>query len=127
MSDTPPLPPFSVIIVAAGKGLRAGQPLPKQFAIWRGKPVLRHSVDAFLESGADRILVAIPDGADEIARQAAGEDSRIAFITGGDTRQQSVANALDALSGQAVEHVLIHDAARPIVPMQVIERLLDGS
>ena len=127
MSSAPPLPPFSVIIVAAGKGLRAGQPLPKQFAIWKGKPVLRHSVDAFLESGASHVLIAIPEGADAIARQAAGDDSRIAFITGGETRQQSVGNALDALDAlavQSVERVLIHDAARPIVPMQVIVRLL---
>ena len=130
MSSAPPLPPFSVIIVAAGKGLRAGQPLPKQFAIWKGKPVLRHSVDAFLESGASRVLIAIPEGADAIARQAAGDDSRIAFITGGETRQQSVGNALGALGAldahavQSVERVLIHDAARPIVPMQVIDRLL---
>ena len=40
MQDSTPLPSFAAIVVAAGKGLRAGQPLPKQFAIWRGKPVL---------------------------------------------------------------------------------------
>jgi len=59
MQHAPPLPAFAAIIVAAGKGIRAGQPLPKQFAKWRGKPVLRHSVgcdidpDAFAEAVSD--------------------------------------------------------------------------
>ncbi|HBM05320.1 MAG TPA: bifunctional 2-C-methyl-D-erythritol 4-phosphate cytidylyltransferase/2-C-methyl-D-erythritol 2,4-cyclodiphosphate synthase, partial [Erythrobacter sp.] len=52
MQHAPPLPAFAAIIVAAGKGIRAGQPLPKQFAEWRGKPVLRHSVETLLEAGA---------------------------------------------------------------------------
>ena len=40
------LPPFAAVIVAAGQGLRAGGPVPKQFAIWRGKPLVRHSAEA---------------------------------------------------------------------------------
>ncbi|MCH2487480.1 MAG: 2-C-methyl-D-erythritol 4-phosphate cytidylyltransferase, partial [Erythrobacter sp.] len=51
-------PGFAAIVVAAGQGLRAGQPVPKQFASWRGKPVLRQSVEALLEQGAERIVVA---------------------------------------------------------------------
>ena len=119
-----PLPPFAAVIVAAGKGVRAGQDLPKQFAMWRGKPVLRHSVERLLEAGATRIVVAIPEGAGDMARDAAGEDERIAFVTGGKTRQQSVAKALEALESQGPSVVLIHDAARPIVPRAVVERLI---
>ena len=124
MSDPSALPPFSVVIVAAGKGLRAGQPVPKQFASWRGKPVLRHSVERFLSAGASRIVIAIPDGGEDVARQAAGEDQRLSFVTGAETRQGSVANALHALHGGDTHYVLIHDAARPIVPLAVMERLL---
>ena len=61
MQHTPPLPAFAAIIVAAGKGIRAGQPLPKQFAEWRGKPVLRHSVETLLEAGAAPLVIAIPE------------------------------------------------------------------
>jgi 2-C-methyl-D-erythritol 4-phosphate cytidylyltransferase / 2-C-methyl-D-erythritol 2,4-cyclodiphosphate synthase len=60
MSAIPPLPAgAAAVIVAAGEGLRAGQPLPKQFALWRGKPVLRHSVELLAEAGVSPIAVVI--------------------------------------------------------------------
>src|SRR5690349_11353034 len=65
-----PLPCFTAIVVAAGQGLRAGQRVPKQFAPWRGKPMVRHSVEALLAAGADPVVVAIPEDAEEIAAQA---------------------------------------------------------
>jgi len=110
------------VIVAAGQGLRAGQPLPKQFARWRGKPVLRHSAEALAAAGVAPIVVAIPEGADAIAA-AALEDLPVRFITGGATRQQSVRLGLEALAGDHPERVLIHDAARPVLPRAVIDRL----
>ena len=64
------LPPFAAVVVAAGQGLRAGQPVPKQFAIWRGRPVVRHSVEALLAAGADPVMVAIPEGAAALADEA---------------------------------------------------------
>lgn len=118
-----PLPPTAALIVAAGQGLRAGQPLPKQFTQWRGKPVVRHSVEALALAGVAPIVVAIPEGADEIAA-AALEGLPVSFITGGATRQQSVRLGLEALAIDAPELVLIHDAARPILPQAVIERLV---
>ena len=63
------LPPFAAVIVAAGKGLRAGGPVPKQFANWRGKPLVRHSAEAFALLGAHPIVVAIPEGTEAIARK----------------------------------------------------------
>lgn len=122
MCETPALTPFAAVVVAAGQGLRAGQPLPKQFAPWRGKPVLRHSVEALLAAGANPVIVAIPEGADEVARTTLVGLDRIHFVTGGATRQQSVRNALDMLGDTA--QVLIHDAARPVIPQSVILRLL---
>ncbi|MDZ4308919.1 bifunctional 2-C-methyl-D-erythritol 4-phosphate cytidylyltransferase/2-C-methyl-D-erythritol 2,4-cyclodiphosphate synthase [Allopontixanthobacter sp.] len=115
---------FAAVIVAAGQGLRAGQPLPKQFAAWQGKPVVRHSAEALAAAGARPIIVAIPDNAGEIAKAALSGIEHLRLVTGGETRQASVAKALDALESDAPEFVLIHDAARPHVPAAVIERLL---
>lgn len=126
-APTPGMPEcsgFAAIIVAAGQGLRAGQALPKQFAMWRGKPVLRHSAETLAAAGANPIFVAIPDGAEDAARAALSGIANIRLIVGGATRQMSVANALAALEGYAPEFVLIHDAARPILPAAVIDRLL---
>ncbi|MCB2088874.1 MAG: bifunctional 2-C-methyl-D-erythritol 4-phosphate cytidylyltransferase/2-C-methyl-D-erythritol 2,4-cyclodiphosphate synthase [Sphingomonadaceae bacterium] len=123
-SHSPALPTFAAVIVAAGKGLRAGQPLPKQFAPWKGKPVLRHSAEALLAAGANPVIIAIPPNGEDAAHAAlAGLDS-IEFVIGSETRQGSVRNALEALADHAPDHVLIHDAARPDLPRPVIERLL---
>ena len=124
MSTAPPLPAFAAVVVAAGKGLRAGQPLPKQFAMWRGKPVLRHSVEALLASGADPLVVAIPENGEAAAKQALEGLTGYELVTGGTTRQQSVARALSAIG--SADRVLIHDAARPDLPETVIARLLDA-
>ena len=52
------LAPFTAIIVAAGQGQRAGGAVPKQFALYRGKPLIRHSVEAMLDAEPTRVLVA---------------------------------------------------------------------
>jgi 2-C-methyl-D-erythritol 4-phosphate cytidylyltransferase / 2-C-methyl-D-erythritol 2,4-cyclodiphosphate synthase len=120
------LPPFAAIVVAAGKGLRAGGALPKQFAPWRGKPLLRHSVEALTRFGADPIVVAIPPGTDDLAREALAGLDGVRLVTGGATRQLSVRAALEALAMALPGNVLIHDAARPELPGAVVERLLSA-
>lgn len=125
MEAPTPLPPgTAAVVVAAGAGLRAGQPLPKQFAVWRGKPVVRHSVEAMAAAGVSPIIVAIPEGAQEIARAALAGIEGVRLVTGGATRQLSVLAALEALEGDAPRLVLIHDAARPVLPRAVIDRLV---
>ena len=116
-------PSFAAVIVAAGKGLRAGQKVPKQFALWRGKPVLRHSAEALARAGATPIAVAVPEGAEAIARETLAGIDGIVLVTGGATRQHSVHAALEALEASAPDLVLIHDAARPDLPQSVIDRL----
>jgi 2-C-methyl-D-erythritol 4-phosphate cytidylyltransferase/2-C-methyl-D-erythritol 2,4-cyclodiphosphate synthase len=113
----------AAIVVAAGKGLRAGQPVPKQFALWRGKPVLRHSVEALAKAGVSPIVVVIPEGADAIAAEALAGIAGVRCVAGGITRQDSVRGGLEALVADAPSLVLIHDAARPRLPRAVIERL----
>ncbi|MFC3174319.1 bifunctional 2-C-methyl-D-erythritol 4-phosphate cytidylyltransferase/2-C-methyl-D-erythritol 2,4-cyclodiphosphate synthase [Novosphingobium bradum] len=116
-------PGTAAVVVAAGAGLRAGQPLPKQFAPWRGKPVVRHSVEALLAAGCAPVVVCIPQGAEAVAAEAlAGLAVRL--VTGGATRQLSVLAGLEALAQAAPARVLIHDAARPILPRAVVDRLV---
>ncbi|MAM38922.1 MAG: bifunctional 2-C-methyl-D-erythritol 4-phosphate cytidylyltransferase/2-C-methyl-D-erythritol 2,4-cyclodiphosphate synthase [Erythrobacter sp.] len=124
MEHATALPSFSAIVVAAGKGVRAEQALPKQFTLWRGKPVLRHSVEAMLDAGAHSVVIVISDGSDELAANCLKGLDRWHVVTGGETRQQSVANGLEALDGAG--HVLIHDAARPDLPYPIIEKLLSA-
>ncbi|NTZ41659.1 bifunctional 2-C-methyl-D-erythritol 4-phosphate cytidylyltransferase/2-C-methyl-D-erythritol 2,4-cyclodiphosphate synthase [Altererythrobacter sp. SALINAS58] len=115
---------FAAIVVAAGQGLRAGQRLPKQFANWRGKPLLRHSIERLIASGASPIIVVIPPDGEDIARQALSGLADLRFVPGGALRQQSVAAGLEALADDSPGKVLIHDAARPDLPVEVIEALL---
>lgn len=123
-SPAPDLVSTAAVIVAAGQGLRAGQPLPKQFAQWHGKPVLRHSAEAFAAAGIGPIVVAIPAGADALASEALAGIAGIRLVTGGATRQQSVRAALEALAPDAPAQVLIHDAARPGLSGAMIDRLV---
>ena len=126
MSSAPALPLFAAIVVAAGKGLRAGQPLPKQFAAWRGQAVVRHSVEALLKAGAGPVVVAIPENGERAAQDALAGLEEVILVVGGETRQDSVRAALEALAPQAPERVLVHDAARPHLPQPVIARLLEA-
>lgn len=106
------------LIVAAGRGERAGGSMPKQFARLGGKSVLAHAVDAF---GALPVIVVIaPD--QEAQARAALANRTVTFIAGGKERQDSVRAGLAAI-GQA-DRVLIHDAARCLLPQPVIDRLL---
>lgn len=115
---------FAAIIVAAGTGTRAGTPIPKQYVGWRGKPILRHSAEALLAAGAEPLVVAIAPDAADLARDAlAGLDS-IILVDGGATRRASVSAGLEALAAETPDRVLIHDAARPILPHPVIDRVL---
>jgi 2-C-methyl-D-erythritol 4-phosphate cytidylyltransferase/2-C-methyl-D-erythritol 2,4-cyclodiphosphate synthase len=118
------LPPFAAVIVAAGKGLRAGGPIPKQFAVWRRKPLVRHSAEAFAALGALPIVVAIPPDADDVARVALAGIRGLRLVAGGETRQLSVRTALEVLADDPPSAVLIHDAARPELVPAVVERLL---
>jgi 2-C-methyl-D-erythritol 4-phosphate cytidylyltransferase / 2-C-methyl-D-erythritol 2,4-cyclodiphosphate synthase len=117
---------IAALIVAGGKGLRAGGTIPKQFALWRGKPLLRHAAEALAASGITPIVVAIPEGFESAAGEALLGVRGVRFVSGGETRQRSVKAGLEALVDEAPDSVLIHDAARPDLPAAVIERLIVG-
>lgn len=124
MANLPPLPQFAAIVVAAGKGLRVGGDTPKQFRDWRGKPLIRHSVEALQAAGADLLVVVIGADARAAAEAALAGIAAVRFVTGGATRQDSVRAGLEALADASPQRVLIHDAARPDLPRAVIDRLL---
>lgn len=126
MADTAPLPPFAAIVVAAGKGVRVGGETPKQFREFRGKPLIRHSVERLLAAGASPLTVVIGEGAQDYAAAALEGLEGLHFTTGGASRQDSVRAGLESLADAAPEHVLIHDAARPDLPHDVIARLLSA-
>ncbi len=123
MDPPPTFSHLAAVIVAAGQGLRAGQPLPKQFAQWRGKPVLRHSAEVLAAAGVTPIIVTIPQGADSLAAEVLAGIPGIQTVVGGVTRQDSVRIALELLEPHSPSQVLIHDAARPNLPFAVIDRL----
>ena len=115
----------TALIVAAGRGSRFGGPLPKQYALLRGQPVLRRTIAALeAASGIDRILVVISAEDDAHYSAATAGSGLPAPVLGGASRQQSVLKGLEALAGSAPEFVAIHDAARPFVRPGDIEACL---
>jgi 2-C-methyl-D-erythritol 4-phosphate cytidylyltransferase/2-C-methyl-D-erythritol 2,4-cyclodiphosphate synthase len=110
----------AIIIVAAGRGTRAGDGLPKQWRDLAGKPVLAHTLRAF--DGLGRILLVVHP--DDMARGLDLTLGRATLVAGGATRAESVRNALDCLDGSAITRVLIHDGARPFASRALIGRVL---
>jgi len=110
----------AAIIVAAGRGLRAGAGEPKQWRQLGGQPVLARSVAAF--AGFDRVLLVLHP--DDMARGLVTFGGRVILVAGGETRSESVRNALELLDGTDVLRVLIHDGARPLVSPSLIARVL---
>ncbi len=102
----------AAIIVAAGRGTRAGGEVPKQWQMLAGKPVLAHAVAAF-EGAVDRVLLVLhPDDA------RAGRALVAAKPTGWRAARRAMrrsATRFEALAGSGVTRVLIHDGARPLV------------
>ncbi|MDX3929398.1 MAG: bifunctional 2-C-methyl-D-erythritol 4-phosphate cytidylyltransferase/2-C-methyl-D-erythritol 2,4-cyclodiphosphate synthase [Shinella sp.] len=124
---------FGIVIVAAGRGERAGAHIegPKQYRRIGGKPVISHTLDLFIGWPQARRIVAVihPDDTElfEKARQAAQPaGDRLVTIHGGATRQLSVLAGLEALARNAVTHVLIQDAVRPFVDPSILERTVDA-
>jgi len=117
---------LTAIIVAAGSSRRMG--FDKLFAIIAGKPVIAHSINAFEQANsvAEIIVVAGEDRHDEIRKISRDESFKKvrAIIPGGEHRQDSVRAGLDRLDDEA-KYVAVHDAARPLVTPDQIERVFE--
>ncbi|WP_439616796.1 bifunctional 2-C-methyl-D-erythritol 4-phosphate cytidylyltransferase/2-C-methyl-D-erythritol 2,4-cyclodiphosphate synthase [Shinella sp.] len=120
-----------VVIVAAGRGERAGSHAegPKQYRRIGGRPVISHTLDLFVNWQPARRIVVVIHKDDETlfekARAAAlPAGDRLTVVHGGGTRQQSVLAGLEALAVEDITHVLIQDAVRPFVEPAILERTL---
>ncbi len=117
----------AALIVAAGQGTRAGGATPKQYAPLGSTTVLGAVLDVFLgHPGIGLIQVVIGPGNRPFYDGAVrmGDPKLLPPVTGGTTRQRSVLNGLQALQPHAPDRVLIHDAARPFVSPEIIDRVL---
>ncbi len=114
----------AALIVAAGQGVRAGGSLPKQYRMIGGKPVLTHAIDALLaHSAIDCVQIVIGADHGDLYAAAVGERPLPRPVIGGEARRDSVIAGLEAIDADIV---LIHDAARPFLPSEVIDRLLEA-
>ncbi|MGD8326548.1 MAG: bifunctional 2-C-methyl-D-erythritol 4-phosphate cytidylyltransferase/2-C-methyl-D-erythritol 2,4-cyclodiphosphate synthase [Sphingomonadales bacterium] len=121
------------LVVAAGKGVRAGGGTPKQYRKVGGRPILSHGLSRFAAHPAiDAIQVVIGEGYDGFYADAltyldeSVKTKLLPPVQGANTRQGSVFNGLEALSTQSPEFVLIHDAARPFIQDKVVSELLEA-
>ncbi|WP_203568201.1 2-C-methyl-D-erythritol 4-phosphate cytidylyltransferase [Aestuariimicrobium ganziense] len=119
--------PVVAIVVAAGSGVRLGASVPKAMVPLKGVPLLRRSAEALVAGGVTHLVVVVPDD----QRRAFG----VALLgcpvpwtmaTGGARRQDSVAAGLAVAGEWAPPHrvVLVHDAARPLVPPEAVARVI---
>jgi 2-C-methyl-D-erythritol 4-phosphate cytidylyltransferase len=118
------------ILPAAGLGTRMAGPQPKQFLALNGLPILIHTLRAFAAvKRVTAIYVAVrkPE-IERVQTQIAeyGFAGRVQVVEGGDSRQQSVSNALSALPAEADDIVLVHDAVRPLIDTATIDRTIDA-
>jgi 2-C-methyl-D-erythritol 4-phosphate cytidylyltransferase/2-C-methyl-D-erythritol 2,4-cyclodiphosphate synthase len=114
----------SAIIAAGGQGSRFGGAQPKQLQMLAGVPILKRTVDAFLQGYAfDEVVVAVPS---ELAANPPSYLDSVIVVAGGERRQDSVANAFRAVAPSS-QIIVIHDAARPLVPNALIERTIDAA
>jgi len=121
------MPLTAALIVAAGRGDRAGGDLPKQYAAIAGRPMLGWTVAAFAASSRiDIVRVVIDPGFRDHYDRAVEGFTLGEPVAGGATRQDSVRQGLEALASNAPDHVLIHDAARPFVSAGLIEAVTDA-
>lgn len=115
----------AAIIPAAGSGNRLGAEVPKAFLELGGLSLLTRSALA-MSTVADVLIIAAPvDGLDEASAQLAQVDAEIHIVAGGEHRQESVAKALRMVPAD-VSIVLVHDAARPLVPIEVTQNIVEA-
>jgi 2-C-methyl-D-erythritol 4-phosphate cytidylyltransferase/2-C-methyl-D-erythritol 2,4-cyclodiphosphate synthase len=123
---------IGVVIVAAGRGERAGASTegPKQYRLIGGRPVIARTLETFLNWRKCGPVVVVIHPEDEARFAAASQDLRagvqVMTTFGGETRQKSVLEGLKMLAPTEATHVMIHDAARPFLDHDLLERIAEG-
>jgi 2-C-methyl-D-erythritol 4-phosphate cytidylyltransferase len=111
--------PPTGIIAAAGRGERMGLSSPKQFIHVGGQSLVRRALDMLRAGACSPVVIVLPE--DQGPPDDVADSEVVAFVTGGPTRQESVANALRLVTS---ERVVIHDAVRPLADVSLLERVL---
>jgi len=119
----------AAVVVAAGRGQRAGGDVPKQYRKIAGTPVVRLTLSAFSSHPHIDLVQPVihPDDEDLFRAASGGLKNLLVPVAGGATRQTSVHAGLQALQGRAPEIVLIHDAARPFLSGALISRAIEAA
>jgi 2-C-methyl-D-erythritol 4-phosphate cytidylyltransferase len=119
-------PRYVALVPAAGVGARMGAGFPKQYVPIGGKPMLRHTLDAFVSSPLIAHTYVVVSVDDPTIDSVVPPDGVTVLRCGGASRLESVRNALWSLENQlhAGDWVLVHDAARPGLNGELIERLI---
>jgi len=119
------VPSVAVVVVAAGRGVRAGGGLPKQYRELAGEPVIRSSLSLFSWHGQIGPVQAVINPDDRALYEAAAKGLRLLPpVSGGATRQASVRAGLEALTAAKPDIVLVHDAARPFCSSELVARAI---
>lgn len=120
---------YALLIPAAGRGERLGAPVSKALVAIHGKPLIWWALNAFADDARlIEVVIAAPEdssGQFQSALQSHPLIGRTKFCRGGETRQESVGEAL-AKTNSEIDCVLVHDAARPLVTRKVIDNVLDA-
>jgi 2-C-methyl-D-erythritol 4-phosphate cytidylyltransferase / 2-C-methyl-D-erythritol 2,4-cyclodiphosphate synthase len=118
----------AAVIVAAGRGVRAGGDLPKQYRQLNGIPVIRRALAIFADHAEVSLIQPVIHADDaELCANAAAGMRILAPAFGGSTRQDSVRAGLEALVPHHPAIVLVHDAARPFASARLISRAIAGA
>ena len=114
---------IEAVVVAGGSGKRMGD-VYKQFSLIDGKQLFLYPVEKFLEYGVKKVILVVPkEKVSEIKEKAALFKEKIKVVPGGKKRQDSVYNGFKETSE---EIILIHDAVRPFVSIELIDRVAQG-
>ncbi len=130
MAEATTISKIAAVIVAAGRGERAGQSVegPKQYRRIGGEAVLARTLRVFIDCPLiDSIVVVIhPDDHALYERALPENGSNILVVNGGPTRQESTRLGLRALQDSAPQHVMIHDGVRPFVGQDLLKRIVEN-
>ena len=123
--------PVVALVVAAGSGSRLGGDIPKALRELDGRPLVSHSLEGLARGGVDRAVIVIAPGLDDdFAGVVAGSPIPARCVHGGAERQDSVLNGLAAIAADPdlsdARYVLVHDAARALVPADVVRRVVEA-
>lgn len=113
---------FAAVIVAGGRGERAGGEIPKQYRLLLGRPVIAWSAAAFAKAGAAEIVIACAPEHADLCRSATSGIAGVRIVVGGETRTASVRAALAAVGDAGI--IMVHDAARPGLAPLLVQSLV---